>query len=36
MHQVGVYGRLNDDAETLLFIMQDARGVEHGRSGRYL
>lgn len=28
MHQVGVYGRLNDDAETLLFIMQDARGVE--------
>ena len=25
MHQVGVYGRLNDDAETLLFIMQDAR-----------
>lgn len=30
MHQVGVYGRLNDDAETLLFIMQDARGVEGG------
>jgi len=28
MHQVGVYGRLNDDAETLLFIMQDERGVE--------
>lgn len=28
MHQVGVYGRLNDGAETLLFIMQDARGVE--------
>ena len=28
MHQVGVYGRLNDDAETLLFIMQDKRGVE--------
>lgn len=28
MHQVGVYGRLNDDAETLLFVMQDARGVE--------
>lgn len=26
--KVGVYGRLNDDAETLLFIMQDARGVE--------
>lgn len=22
MHQVGVYGRLNDDAETLLFIIQ--------------
>ena len=28
MHQVGVYGRLNNDAETLLFIMQDERGVE--------
>ena len=28
LHQLGVYGRLNDDAETLLFIMQDARGVE--------
>lgn len=28
MHQIGVYGRLNDDAETLLFIMQDERGVE--------
>lgn len=27
MHQVGVYGRLNDDAEKLLFLMQDERGV---------
>lgn len=28
MHQIGVYGRLNDDAEVLLFIMQDERGIE--------
>ena len=28
MHQIGVYGRLNDDAEALLFIMQDERGIE--------
>ena len=28
MHQLGVYGRLNDDAEVLLFIMQDERGIE--------
>ena len=29
MHQIGVFGRLNDDPEdTLLFLMQDDRGVE--------
>lgn len=28
MHQIGVYGRLNDDAEELLFLMQDERGIE--------
>lgn len=29
MHQIGVFGRLNDDPEdTLLFLMQDERGVE--------
>lgn len=28
MHQIGVYGRLNDDSEVLLFIMQDERGIE--------
>lgn len=28
MHQIGVYGCLNDDAEVLLFIMQDERGIE--------
>ena len=28
MHQIGVSGRLNDDAEVLLFIMQDERGIE--------
>lgn len=28
MHQVGVYGRLGDGAEALLFIMQDDHGVE--------
>ena len=28
MHQIGVYGRLNDDAEVLLVIMQDERGIE--------
>lgn len=28
MHQIGVYGRLNDDAEVLLLIMQDERGIE--------
>ena len=28
MHQIGVYGRLHDDAEVLLFIMQDERGIE--------
>ena len=28
MHQIGVYGRLNYDAEVLLFIMQDERGIE--------
>lgn len=27
-HTLRSYGRLNDDAETLLFIMQDKRGVE--------
>lgn len=33
MHQIGVYGRLNDDAEVLLFIMQDERGIEVPSSG---
>ena len=29
MHQIGVFGRLNDDPEdTLLFLMQDDRGIE--------
>ena len=29
MHQIGVFGRLNDDPEdTLLFLMQDERGIE--------
>lgn len=28
MHQIGVFGVLNDGAETLLFIMQDERGIE--------
>lgn len=29
MHQIGVFGRLNDDLEdTLLFLMQDDRGIE--------
>ena len=28
MHQIGVYGRLNDNSEVLLFIMQDERGIE--------
>ncbi len=29
MHQIGVFGRLNDDPEdTLLFLMQDNRGIE--------
>lgn len=33
MHQIGVFGVLNDGAETLLFIMQDERGVEIPASG---
>lgn len=28
MHQIGVYGCLNDDEEALLFLMQDDRGIE--------
>ena len=28
MHQVGVFGRLNDEDEVLLFLMQDERGIE--------
>lgn len=28
MHQIGVFGVLNDGAETLLFLMQDERGIE--------
>lgn len=28
LHQVGVYAKLTDGDETLLFIMQDGRGVE--------
>ena len=28
MHQIGVYGRLNGGDETLLFLMQDERGIE--------
>lgn len=28
MHQIGVFGRLNEGAETLLFLMQDERGIE--------
>lgn len=28
MHQIGVFGALNDGAETLLFLMQDERGIE--------
>lgn len=29
MHQIGVFGRLNDNSEdTLLFLMQDERGIE--------
>ena len=33
MHQVGVFGRLNDGEEILLFLMQDERGVEIPASG---
>ncbi len=33
MHQVGVFGRLNDGEEVLLFLMQDERGVEIPASG---
>lgn len=33
MHQVGVFGRLNDEEEVLLFLMQDERGVEIPASG---
>jgi len=28
MHQIGVFGVLNDGTETLLFLMQDERGIE--------
>lgn len=28
MHQIGVYGRLDGGNETLLFLMQDERGIE--------
>ena len=28
MHQIGVFGVLNDGAETLLFLTQDERGIE--------
>lgn len=28
MHQIGVYARLNDEPESLLFLMQDERGIE--------
>ena len=33
MHQIGVFGRLNDGAETLLFLMQDERGIEIPANG---
>lgn len=33
MHQVGVFGRLNDGEEVLLFLMQDERDVEIPASG---
>ena len=33
MHQVGVFGRLNDGEEVLLFLVQDERGVEIPASG---
>lgn len=33
MHQVGVFGRLNDEDEVLLFLMQDERGIEIPASG---
>lgn len=33
MHQLGVFGRLNDGEEVLLFLMQDERGVEIPASG---
>ena len=33
MHQVGVFGRLTDGVEVLLFLMQDERGVEIPASG---
>lgn len=33
MHQIGVYGRLDGGSETLLFLMQDERGIEVPAAG---
>lgn len=33
MHQIGVFGVLNDGTETLLFLMQDERGIEIPAAG---